>query len=288
MAGKKSRWNKLCKSVEADDGLYARESGFWAEEKLFFWNRYIEITTTAMVGHPAWPNGLAYVDLFAGPGVCFDRESKFRFPGSPLIAANAPKCFSKILLCDKDPRACDTCDARMKNSPSVGCYEIHRGDCNQEIDVIVEKIPDGALTLAFLDPTGLHLHFTTVRKLSNHGPVDLLILFPDAVDILRNADHLYFDQPDSNLDLVLGQTSDWRNRKQALGSSDGAKLRQLFADIYRDQLQANAGYNFFAEEVISGRTGPLYRLVYATKHERGLDFWEKSVKKELSGQKRLF
>ncbi len=78
MAKKKpSRWSELCKSVESDDGHYARESGFWAEEKLFRWNRYIEITTTAMVGHRAWPNGVAYVDLFAGPGVCVNRESRF-------------------------------------------------------------------------------------------------------------------------------------------------------------------------------------------------------------------
>ena len=89
------------------------------------------------------------------------------------------------------------------------CYELFCGDCNVEVDNVVAGIPDGALTLAFLDPTGLHLQFTTVQKLSRHGPVDLLTLFPDGVDILRNADHLYFDQPDSNLDLVLGDGSNW-------------------------------------------------------------------------------
>ena len=77
-------------------------------------------------------------------------------------------------------------------------------------------------------------------------------------------------------------------RKNQLDSSDGSKLRRLFADIYQAQLRAKAGFEFFAEEVISGPSGPLYRLVYATKHERGLDVWEKSVKKELGGQKRLF
>ena len=273
MANKKqSQWKKLCKLVETDDGLYARESGFWAEEKLFFWNTYIEITTKAMVGHRKWPNGLAYVDLFAVPGLCFDRESGNRFPGSPLIAANAPKSFTRILLCDSDPAACDARDKRMAKSLAAGFYKLFRGDCNSEIDSIVSEIPSGALTLAFLDPTGLHLQFTTVQKLSKHGPVDLLILFPDAVDILRNADHLYFDQPDSNLDLVLGDGSNWRARKEQLDSSDGSKLRQLFADIYKEQLRTKLGYEFFAEEVISGRSGPLYRLVYATKHERGLDF----------------
>jgi hypothetical protein len=47
------------------------------------------------------------------------------------------------------------------------------------------------------------------------------------------------------------------------------------------------GYEHFADEVIRGPQGPLYRLIYATKHERGIDFWRKSVAKELTGQMRM-
>lgn len=285
---KPSRWNELRKLVEIDDGLPTRESGSWAEKKLFIWNRYIEITTGAMVGKTAWPNGVVYVDLFAGPGVCFDRNSGERFPGSPLIAANAPKSFDRILLCDIDRDACEACEARLAKSPAAGRFQIFPGDCNVQIDKIVTAIPRGALTLAFLDPTGLHLHFTTVQKLSQHGPVDLLILFPDAVDILRNADHYYFNQSESKLDRVLGEGSEWRRRKAALAHADAARVRRLFAEIYKDQLRRLAGYEYFDDEVIAGPSGPLYRLVYATKHPRGIDFWKKSMKKELGGQRRMF
>jgi three-Cys-motif partner protein len=285
---KPSRWNDLCKLVEVDDGLSVRDSGSWAERKLYFWNRYIEITTMAMVDHPAWPNGVAYVDLFAGPGICQDRKTGDRFPGSPLIAANAPKSFERILLCDINEDICDACDSRLAKSPAAGCYQLFRGDCNVQIDDIVAAIPDGALTLGFLDPTGLQLHFTTVQKLSKHGPVDLLILFPDAVDILRNADHYYFDQAESKLDRVLGIGSDWRKRKAEVEQVDAARLRRLYAEIYKDQLRNLASYEYFDDEVIQGPSGPLYRLVYATKHERGLDFWRKSIKKELGGQQRMF
>lgn len=281
-----NRWQELCKSVEQDDGLFTRESGYWAEQKLYFWNRYIEITTRAMVGSPKWPSGVAYVDLFAGPGVCVDRNSGIRFPGSPLIAANAPKPFEKILLCEMDHKIADACRSRMSKSPAANRFELFQGDCNTEIHNIVSSIPNGALTLAFLDPTGLHLHLKTVQILSGHGPVDLLILFPDALDIIRNYKHLYFDQPDSNLDLVLGANSDWRNRLKNVGT-DAPSRRRLFSDIYQDQLRDQAGYQHFASEAIRGASGPLYRLVYATKHQRGLDFWNKSVKKELSGQKRF-
>ncbi len=176
----------------------------------------------------------------------------------------------------------------MNASPAAEHYRLFRADCNIAIGDIVSELPSRALTLAFLDPTGLHLEFTTVQKLSAHGPVDLLILFPDAIDILRNAEHLYFNQRDSNLDQVLGAGSDWRRLKTELDRSEPEDLRKLYSDIYKTQLQKHAGYSHFADEVIKGPTGPLYRLVYATKDPRGIDFWNKSVSKEAGGQKRMF
>lgn len=284
----KLTWNELCQIAEVDDGLPVRESGFWAEEKLLYWHRYIDITTTAMVGKPQWAAGVCYVDLFAGPGICKIKTTNARIPGSPLIAAYAPKSFSRILLCEKIGDTISACERRLENSPAKDKYQIFPGDCNQNIGLVTDAIPKGALTVAFLDPTGLHLHFQTVQRLSKHGPVDLLILFPDAVDILRNVEHTYFDQPESNLDKVLGANSNWRERKEQLSTAEGTRVRQLFAEIYREQLQDQAGYRYFADEVIRGPSGPLYRLVYCTKHKQGLDFWYKSLQKDSRGQSRLF
>ena len=95
----KDRWPELCRLVEQDDDLPVRDNvGAWTENKLCFWNRYVDITTRAMVGHPKWPEGLVYVDLFGGPGVCVLSGSRRRIPGSPLIAAHSPKPFQKILF----------------------------------------------------------------------------------------------------------------------------------------------------------------------------------------------
>lgn len=285
---KPSRWNELLKQVALDDGLPVRESGYWAKEKLWFWNRYIEITTTAMVGHPAWPAGVAYVDLFSGPGVCEVTATRERFPGSPVIAASAPKPFVKILLCELDNDCASACESRLSALLQPDCFQVFRGDCNERVCDIVRAIPDHALTLAFLDPTGLHLWFETVAQLSSHGAVDLLILFPDAIDIIRNERHLYFADTESNLDRVLGLSADWRDRVRLLNSTDSTKRRRLFATIYEEQLKRHLGYRHFANEIIRGPQGPLYRLIYATKHERGIDFWNKSVARELGGQSRLF
>src|SRR5690606_21668071 len=115
----KDRWQALCKSVAQDDGLPVRDAGSWTEDKLYFWNRYLEITTTSMVGKRAWSTGLSYVDLFAGPGICRLRDSGKRFPGSPLLAANTPKPFSQILLVEANPELANACRQRINRTKAA-------------------------------------------------------------------------------------------------------------------------------------------------------------------------
>ncbi|HVJ67697.1 MAG TPA: three-Cys-motif partner protein TcmP [Caulifigura sp.] len=285
--GQPSGWEKLVESVQADDGLPTRDSGYWAEDKLWHWNRYVEITTQAMVGKLTWPGGVIYVDLFCGPGVCVIRDNQRRIPGSPLIAANAPKPFKKILLCELDDARAAACKQRLSKRLDADRFVVFNRDCNSVIEELCTHIPNGAPTVAFLDPTGLDVDFQTVTTLSTRGAVDLLILFPDAVDILRNATHLYWDDPESRLDRVLGPGSNWRERRKELGSSDAAAHRKLFSQIYREQLAAHAGYAFFDELIIRGPHGPLYRLIYACKKQIGLDFWLASVSRKLNGQRHL-
>ena len=283
----RDRWPELCRLVEKDDGLPTRLVNHWTEDKLYFWNGYIHITTTAMVGKRAWSGGLVYVDLFGGPGICTLRGSKRRVPGSPLIAANAPKPFSKIIICEKDPTLAEACRRRLSATPVQDRCEVIEGDCNKLAEEVAARIPDRALTLAFIDPTGLHAHFDTIATLSKRGRVDLLVLFPDAYDIQRNVER-YRGNPNSNLDLVLGPGSNWRLKWNELENRHSTTVRRMFADIYKDQLRRLLGYKAFGEQTMSCDRGALYRLIYVSKHERGLDFWEKATRKYASGQKRLF
>ncbi|MGE4002009.1 MAG: three-Cys-motif partner protein TcmP, partial [Planctomycetaceae bacterium] len=142
--------------MQVDDGLPTRDSGAWARDKLWYWNRYLEITTQAMVGSK-WPAGVIYVDLFTGPGVCTIRGTGERIPGSPLIAANTPKPFKQILLCELNDRLAAACEERLATRLSSDRYQVFRGNCNSLIADICRFIPAGALTLAFLDPTGHQL-----------------------------------------------------------------------------------------------------------------------------------
>jgi hypothetical protein len=117
--------------------------------------------------------------------------------------------------------------------------------------------------------------------------VDLLILFADAYDVVRNVE-FYRQQDNSKLDQVLGPNSGWRSMWDQLDNRQRGNIRRKFAEIYKNQLGRRLGYKKFGEETIKNGTTPLYTLIYASKHERGLDFWEKISTKDPSGQLDLF
>jgi three-Cys-motif partner protein len=277
------RWPELCGLYKSDDGLPVRDVGIWTEDKLFFWNRYIDITTRAMVGHPKWPAGLAYVDLFAGPGVCRLRESGRRIPGSTLIAAHAPKPFQAILAAELNLDLANALSTRLQNTPAAAIAKVFAGNCNDSIDQMVQHVPKRSLTLGFIDPEAMNIDFETVEKLSECGQVDLLILFADRMDLVRNVDR-YEAEQSSALDRMMGPHSHWRELWALLANRSADNICKLFVGEYKSQLADRLGYRAFGEKVMASQNGPIYRLIFASKNEKGLEFWDKVTQRDRDGQ----
>lgn len=285
----KDRWRDVCRLVEQDDGLPTwEEARHWTVEKLHFWHRYVEITTSAMVGHKCWPAGLVYVDLFAGAGICTLKGTGERIPGSAVIAACAAKPFRKIIACEENPRFSEALESRLGRISARSQCRVLTGDCNDRIEEVVALIPERVLTLAFIDPKGLDAKFTTIAALSESRRVDLVILFADAYDIPRNVEQHYRQNPNSKLDQVLGPDCPWRERLDGLTNPTGLNRRNLFRGEYEKQLRRHLGYTHFRNRPIKSERGPIYSLVYASKDERGLDFWDKALKKNVDGQLEMF
>lgn len=285
-------WRDLCEAYKEPDGLPTwEEGGQWTKDKLYFWKRYIDTTTKAMSGasgRRAFPGGLVYVDLFGGPGVCTPKGCpSSRFPGSAIIAAHAPMPFTKIIVCEMDPSMADACRTRLDKTPAAGRCSVLVGDCNELIEDVVRLIPPRTLTLAFVDPKGLDARFSTVTTLSQNARVDFVVLFADAIDVNRNMDHVYRQNPDSKLDKFLGPDLDWREELPKSTPANSIERRKIFADIYKRQLQRLLGYQFFDEKVMKDGGKPFYRLVYASKSELGLKFWRDALKEDSSGQRDL-
>jgi len=281
-------WNQMCDYVQGPDGLPDYSCGIWTIEKLFFLCQYLAQTTQAMYNNPKF-NSLNYVDLFCGPGVCCvnNNGSVRRYPGSVVLAAGCIKPFTNIYLVEKDPARLNAAKERIAKINKVSKVHGWNDDANKIVDEVASAIPERSLTVAFVDPYSLNIHFETIRKLARARPLDLLILFADRMDLERNVQATYYPQPNGKLDLFLGPSSNWRTKWDQLVNRDNGRIRQMFAELYLEQLAA-LGYQHAKTRIINGDHGPLYRLVYASKHELGLKFWKIAESEDLGGERKLW
>lgn len=262
-----------------DDGHVIPDVGSWSSEKHYFLQRFIDGFTTAM--RDKWPE-LHYIDLFAGAGI--ERvEGKGLEWGSPLIAAQAPFRFSRLHLCENDPEKFVALSTRLKLFDQPRSPQLLKGDCNDVIARIVSTIPKFALSLAFLDPYGLHLSYKTVAALAERK-CDLIIFFPDYMDALRNWEAYYADKLGSNLDQFLG-TGEWRQRKAENPPDRGI---EVLREVYEKQLRL-LGYSEFEFERIRRADGhPLYRLIFCSRDKAGGKIWRGISQKDQKGQYRIW
>ena len=161
----------------AEDGLPARPSGAWTQEKLGYVERYARAFMIAM--HPKRREGkweqLVYIDLLAGPGKGIDRRSRIEFDGSPLRALRVSPSFDRLFLGDKSEASMRALRARIP-SGDRSRVEIEAGDCNYRTTHIIEILSRRTLGLAFVDPQGFEVTFSMLKTIAQR-PIDILLFF---------------------------------------------------------------------------------------------------------------
>jgi len=261
-----------------DDGRYIPTVGQWSSDKHYYLSRYMDAFTASM--REKW-GSLHYIDLFAGAGIERLKESKVLESGSPILAALARFPFSRLHLCEKSRIKYKALTIRVSQVRADS--QILLGDANERVDEIVREVPTrDTLSLAFLDPYGLHLEFETLRKLSNVR-ADLSIFFPDHIDALRNWERHYLKDPDSNLDRCLGQGADWRS---ILNATPANRLAEVLRELYVDQIRS-LGYCEFEYQRINMKGHPLYTLIFCSRSFFAAKLWRSISITESDSQRRL-
>lgn len=263
-----------------DDGLLTPEIGRWGKRKYHFLKRYLELFSTGMKNR--WPQRY-YLDLFASAGMARVRDSDEIVYTSALLAATMRDPFTRLVLCERDPLRVGALRERLTRFDLPNEPVVIAGDANQRIPDLLALIPSrDALTVTFADPFGLHLDFETVRAIAGHRS-DLIVLLPDKMDALRNWAKYYYDNPDSNLDRFMGE-SGWR---EILTESTKGTAAERLRDRYLERLRT-LGYAHFGQERVSNDRGnEIYLLIFASRHSRGLDFWNKAKSVDETGQRSL-
>lgn len=286
-----------------DDQLPMRSSGSWVIEKLHYVKKYIDMFTTSMHGKP-WRNR-RYIDLFSGPGKCVVRETGKIILGSPLISLKTRYPFTDYIFIDKDDTNIDALQQRCSPFEAKTNINYSIGDSNLLVKEVVRDIIStdkrfikdswSSLNLAFLDPEGLELEWRTVEALASVTKMDLIIHYSQA-GLNRNLDRCFDDQAETIIDRFFGDRT-WRSifDQERKKSKKISSIHRALIDHYKSKL-VDLGYvdvhslEDDYEPLMKGTPTnvPLYRLLFASKHELGHDFWSKVTQKDVYGQARLF
>lgn len=278
----------------ATDGQVARESGEWAEEKLYYLQRYFFAFNQAT--KKAFDRRV-YVDLLAGPGRCYlkDRPEK-EFAGSPILALTGDAAFTSVLCVEGDSRNVEALKRRVEGCERASTASVHHGDANDPTTIdIVRNSLSGPRTLGliFVDTLGLSdVSFRTLQEITKDRRADLIYTF-HVSDVTRNiGGALTNAEQAERFTEALGH-SDWRaawevHRRGLDGTVDVADALTTF---FERQLHTGLGYPYVESLhrlMKNSKNAPLYRLILAAHDDLAPKLWHGVAKIEFSGQRGLF
>jgi len=214
-----------------------------------------------------------YIDGFAGCGDCILEESQHPVAGSAWRALRAVPRFSAYFFVEKHGPSAEHLRATIGQAGIANAYVFH-GDSNQVItQQVLPMLSRKAPSFAFLDPTGLQLHWETVVALAQHRDMspykmELLILYPYDMAINRNLSN---PAAQSALNRFFGGIDVWAQELEASrgqGETAGQR-RDRFVELYRARLRA-LGYSFVESfgPLCDGHK-PKYYVIFAGDNATG-------------------
>lgn len=275
-----------------NDGLVTRKSGEWAKDKLYYMSRYFTIFNGGM--KDKWQRRVG-IDLMAGPGRCHvDGNPSDQFDGSTLLAFAADPGFTAILAVESDSENADALSRRLAARGNIGRARVRCDNCNSQavIDEARDLLRD-SLGVLFVDTLGLSdPAFSTVAAMVKDLRVDVIVTLM-VHEFRRNLEAAMAGRVEhaSRFDRFFGSPH-WRDRVAEFEAGRYSAIDEVDAltDFYLEQLHS-LGYEYTAalhRLMKNSRNAPLYRLVYASRDPRGLDFWAKITQRPHSPQGELF
>lgn len=256
--------------VIAPDGLPARVVKAHNAHKKHYIERYTGVVAAAMKNK--W-GGLAYVDTYCGPGMCWVKDTGEWVVGSPLIALGVQPAYSHFAFVDNDSVCIDALERRVAGMEAKPHFKCADSNDSTTIAWVRSVIPRrGTLTLALLDPQGCTLEPATIEALTQDRPLDLMINLPiqGLLRCLATGKLFHVVERVLGPDYPRCDLKDWR---------------VAVREHYRDLL-GGFGYAYTSSKEVRGektRT-PLYDFIMASKHPLAKNLFEGATKDNAHGQ----
>ncbi len=276
--------------------------GPWAREKLDALGLYLDFYTKVLKNQGAWCKSTTFVDAFAGAGtarvrrktvdqsseislfeaidpVSADNEAEELIRGSPRVALDILNPFSRYVFVERDPGRAAAL-AQLRAEYVHRHIEVRQGTANEELDALLQDGlgSPGHLGVVFLDPFGMQLSWAIIERLAATRRIEVIINFALDMAIQRVLSRSG-DLPEAwvaALDRFFG-SREWESL--AYKHSDGLfgphveKRNDAGPQIlhwYRARLKTAFGHVSPAKLISNTRGNPLYHLIWAGPHKKGL------------------
>jgi three-Cys-motif partner protein len=290
------------------DGLPAHPTKAHSSDKLYYWSRITQAFARAT--KTKWTGRRACIDLHSSNGVNYREDTGTLEWGTSLLALQVFDPFDMYVFGDIDPTATSTLARRAAKLqvPGATIFELElddpgvmlraadvrttrsigpkvviiTGDANKAPAVVkhlLPAFPGQRLALTLVDPYGATFTWDALGQLLLHERMDAMILFPEDMDIERN-----ISRRDQRFDSFF-PGAEWFEIAQQAGRP-GRELREY----YKRELSKQHDHKWGDDVTV--RIGPngaeLYKLLYAAKHERGVQLWNDTSREKPDGQLGLY
>jgi three-Cys-motif partner protein len=272
------------------------EVGPWAKDKLHALNQYLDYYTKVLKNQ-SWR--LVYVDAFSGGGTAAvrmakrsddsqspliveasDPEEQEFIRGSPRIALELNNPFDTYVFIDANGARIAELQAITSEFGAARNIHLRPGHADEQIAWVLQQNIRKATHrgVAFLDPFGAHLSWSSVKGLADTGLFEVLVNFPLHMAIVRlmKNDAKIAASDRNQLDGFFGN-GDWEKdvyeTRSDLLETIVCKRPDYIERLlqrYRVQLKSAFGHVSEPKLIRNTKNSPLYYLLWAGPHRKGL------------------
>lgn len=277
------------------------EVGPWAKEKLEALARYLDFYRKVLKNQP-WRT--IYLDAYAGGGRAVvraeerlifngpnlfndeapvDTEERELIDGSPRVALGIANPFDRYVFVEPGPQRAGELEALKAEFAGIRTIDVLQSTAAEGIAwVTAQSISRRTHRgVAFLDPFGAKLEWTSIQKLADTGLFEVIVNFALSMAIQRmlpNSGEI----PDgwaATLDSYFGSRAwfdeAYQPRQAGLFAASGYEKRQDYSErlleLYRSRLRSAFGHVSAPRLIRNTRGTPLYYLLWAGPNEKGLE-----------------
>lgn len=273
------------------------EVGPWAEQKLAALASYLNYYTTVLKNQ-AWCRTI-YLDAFAGGGKASLRSITKNPPGetplwdderpaeqtqivvgSPRRALDLTNPFDRYVFVDADPKRVDQLNRLQSEYEGRRQIDVRQGSAEEQISWLLgQNISKKAHRgVAFLDPFGAHLPWASVQALADTKIFEAIINVPLHMCINRLATLNPEIPPNwkGQLDSFfgLGWYDEVYETTEGLFGIEKRKRSDSIDRLLRFyQANLNNAFGHVSQPMLirNTRGGPLYYIIWAGPHRKGLE-----------------